>query len=34
VRWYWWVAVGVGLFLIVYAVIVVTSFLDFLHTAN
>ena len=33
-RWYWWVAVGIGLFLLVDAVLVVTSFINFLHTAN
>jgi hypothetical protein len=33
-RWYWWTAISVGLLLMILAAVAVTSFLNFLHTAN
>jgi hypothetical protein len=34
-RWYWWTAISVGLLLLVIlAAVAVTSFLNFLHSAN
>jgi hypothetical protein len=33
-RWYWWAAITVGLLLVILAAVAVTSFLNFLHTAN